>query len=259
MTMIRETYWRARESWPELIDNYSPSALLRKMRANVAAWRGDCVILDDVRLRMGRHLSPALRDVVYSDRYERAERRMIAQRLEREDIVLEVGTGLGLIATMCARRIGSDRVFTFEANPALVTVIEETFALNQVAPRLYNCILGTGGGTRTFFVVDEFWSSSTVQRRPDARAVHVPVRDLRSTMEEIRPTFLIVDIEGGEWELFRDIDLSGVRKVSIELHSRVIGSEKTNAVRAGIAGAGLELVPEACSGDEQLFFQRPAA
>ena len=183
---------------------------------------------------------------------------MIASRLDRNDVVLEIGTGIGVIATLCAQQIGSDRVHTFEANPQLIPAIEETFRLNGVAPHLYNCVLGSGPGTRTFFVMKDFWSSSTVRRRADARQIEVPVRDLRVTMNEIRPTFLIVDIEGGEWDLFQDIDLSGVEKLSIELHSRVIGAEKTGFVRSTIEKACLRLVPEACSGDEQLYFERRA-
>ena len=40
--------------------------------------------------------------------------------------------------------------------------------------------------------------------------------------ERYRPTMLIVDIEGGEEFLFRDVALTGIKKIYMELHQNVI-------------------------------------
>src|SRR5262245_58379142 len=72
-----------------------------------------------VRIRTGPHLSPVILDSIEREMYERPELEIARVKLQRDDVVLELGSGIGFITTYCAKRIGSDRVFTYEANPAL--------------------------------------------------------------------------------------------------------------------------------------------
>lgn len=121
-------------------------------------------------------------------------------------------------------------MFTFEGNPALEPFIQQVYEVNGVAPKLQIGILGRDEGTATFFVHDDFWSSSTVERRGGGRQVTVPRLNLNEVLASIHPTFLIVDIEGGESELFDFICLNGVRKISIELHDSVIGTQRVQEI-----------------------------
>lgn len=70
----------------------------------------------------------------------------VAAKLDADDVVMDVGTGIGLVATLCAQRIGSERVYTYEANPALERPIRETFELNRVSPHLEMCMHGPAVG-----------------------------------------------------------------------------------------------------------------
>jgi hypothetical protein len=75
-------------------------------------------------------------------------------------------------------------------------------------------------------------------------------------MRIFRPTFLVVDIEGGEFDLFRYADIAGVRKLAVELHERVIGRDKTDIVRQRIREAGFRVDEALSTGSEQLLYRR---
>ncbi len=82
------------------------------------------------------------------------------------------------------------------------------------------------GGTLPFYVTDPFWSSSLA--RPDGHdgpVCDVPAVRLSELVAEHRPDVIACDIEGGEADLFGSSDLSGVRHVMMELHTRVYGGE----------------------------------
>lgn len=253
---IKEFYWGLKEVPGTVTTFLSPASLRARSRATVGNWKHGIVMVDDVKLRLGPHLSHQIRYTICMGDYELPERKMMRTQLDKNDIVFELGTGLGLISTICAARIGNDRVFTVEANPQLVPIIEETFALNGVKPHLINCMVGPKDGERAFYIMKEFWSSSTVRRSPKAQEVKVPERDCNRLLREIKPTFLVVDIEGGEIELFQYIDLTGIKKVSIELHERVTGHEAAQRVRDRLTNEGFRVIVEASAGREQLLLRR---
>jgi FkbM family methyltransferase len=175
------------------------------------------------------------REIFLGD-YEREEIAIISEHLHPQDVVLEVGTGLGFLSAYCARRTKSERVFTFEANPSLVPLIEETYRRNDIRPQLVNAVLAEGTGSREFFVDSDFWASSSLVAR--GSSIQVPQLDLNSEIRRIRPTFLIVDIEGGESEFFATADLTGVRKICVETHPHILGDAALSEMLGRLVGSG---------------------
>ncbi len=186
-------------------------------------------------------IAPGIAREIYLGEYESREIDIVSRRLEAADVVLEVGAGLGFLSAYCAKRIGGDRVHAFEANPALMPLIRATHERNRVAPAVHNVLLARGEGERTFYVEADFWASSTTARTPQARAIQVPQRDLNAELLRIAPTFLIVDIEGGEGEFFACAGLAGVAKVCVEIHPDVIGNDGVSAVFARLLAQGFAL------------------
>src|SRR5262249_24756040 len=164
--------------------------------------------LDSLRIRLNPSLSVAMCERILSNSYEREERGLVSATLSNDDVVVEIGAGLGVISTICAKRLGSHRVFAYEANPALETFIRDTHELNDVSPSLSICLLGKTAGSSEFWLAREFWASSTVRPDASAECIRVPVVPLNDEMRRIRPTYLILDIEGGELELFEFIELT---------------------------------------------------
>ncbi|MEA5580419.1 FkbM family methyltransferase [Nodularia harveyana UHCC-0300] len=202
------------------------------------------VEIGGIKLPISADISRGPLEALYAGSYEASELKILQAKLEQDDRVMELGSGLGLLSSYCARKLGSDNVFTYEANPALESSIRQTFALNNVNPNLNICLLGETSGEQTFYVGKSFWSSSTIQRRPDDQVIQVPVVPFNEEIQRIDPTFLVIDIEGGEYELLQYANLHNVRKICIELHSNILGSEKTEVVKNKLAEQGFHIDPK---------------
>ena len=184
--------------------------------------------------------APIRRDIYFGD-YERKELEVIEKRLQPGDKVMEIGAGIGFLSAYCARVLGDDRVFAYEANPALIALIQEVHGRNRVHPEVTHALLGVGDAERDFFVEPDFWASSLFRRSPEARCVRIRQMDFNAELRRVAPTFLIVDVEGGEYELLRNADLSGVSKLCLEVHPDVLGNARISELFAALVAGGLSL------------------
>ncbi len=201
-------------------------------------------------------ITPGIARQIYLGEYESKEIDIVSRNLEAADVVVEVGAGLGYISAFCAQRIGSERVHAFEANPALMPLLRATHVRNAVAPSVHNVLLARGEGECTFYIEAEFWASSTTARGPQAQAIKVAQRDLNAELKRLGPTFLIVDIEGGEAEFFAYASLAGVNKICVETHADAIGDDGVSAVFSRLLAQGFVL-DFSCIRKNVFFFYRP--
>jgi FkbM family methyltransferase len=213
------------------------------------------VKLAGVKIPLGDHLTEEIQDYIRSGWYEWPELRALKRRLTPDDVVLELGAGIGLLSTYCAKVAGSRRVFTYEANPYLEKHIREIYQLNDVAPRLRMCILGERDGAQAFYIQEAIWGSSTTPGDEAAKLVRVPIRRFNRVAVRIKPTFLVVDIEGGEYELSRHMRLDGVRAVLIEVHRQKLGQAKAEEILAVFSRSGFR-VNKRLSAWEVVFLER---
>ncbi len=209
-----------------------------------------------VKIAIDDYLSPAVIHNILNGRYERTEVTGIRRLLKPDDVVLELGAGIGFVSLFCAKMIGADRVFAFEANPALEPHIRRNYDLNNLHPKLEICILGDRDGQADFFVTKDLWGSSMFRPKSDAEQVSVPVRSLNEVIARVKPTFLIMDIEGGEHDIIQGIDFQTIRKVAIEVHPPIIGDDKVRFVERKLLDAGF-VVDHGGSGWRQLVATKP--
>lgn len=211
-------------------------------RRTIKKWRPRRYKLHDVWLPTDPDYLPAeLIEGIYHDRYENSEAVIARQRLAPGDRVLELGGGIGLMGVIAAKICGSDAVMTYEANPALERVIRRTHALNNVAPTLRMRAIAPRAGEVVFHVNDNILSSSLVDRNFGG-AKPVQADALAEVLEIFHPNVIICDIEGAETEVFRDLDLSGVDKILIELHPKIVGEEPIAALLRRLEEQGLAMV-----------------
>lgn len=213
---------------------------------------------DGVRIDLGPVAGTRYARALYRDDHERDERDIVRRQLADCDTVLELGAGLGLVTIECCRRIGSERVHAFEANPELEPVLRRNFALNGVAPQLQLRLVSLQPGRQEFYIADRFVQSSRAALN-SARRIELDSLPLPQVLAETRPTFLILDIEGGELDLADpSVDLTGVRKLCVEMHPHLIGDDGVSRVTAALLHRGFNLRLSACRGCV-LYFERPAA
>jgi FkbM family methyltransferase len=203
-----------------------------------------------VKLQFGYHLAAKVRQALLDGEYEEKELRLLRTTLTRGDKVMELGTGLGFLASFCAKQIGAERVVTYEGNPQMERHIRRNFALNGVAPTLIMSLVGREAEERAFHLNREAWCSSTWKRPGTVSTITVPVRPFNEEVRSVKPSLLIIDIEGGEVELVPHMDLTGIRGIVIELHEQVTGPEGLQTVRQSLLARGFRLEeigdPEHC-------------
>ncbi len=250
-----------------LSNSYKLQSFSKKLDYFIGYWTGQVMLkmrkitkpqmvsLSGIKIPIPPNVSQGPLEALYAGYYERSELKILKTKLCKDDCVMELGTGLGLLSSYCANKLGSDRVYTYEANPALEPLIHKTYALNNVNSNLNICLLGKSFGEQEFFVSKSFWSSSTIPLRDDYQAVIVPVIPFNHEIRKNNPTVLIVDIEGGEYELFKDADLHNVKKIIMEIHPGHIGGEKSEFVKNKLIQQGFCL-DQQVSYRNELFFYR---
>lgn len=191
-------------------------------------------------------LTPEIWRYLCEGRYETEELDAIVSATRPGDRVLELGAGIGFISSFVAQRLGVERVVAVEANPKLIEVARRNHAINNVPVELVNAVVAQENGTVPFYMHADFWRCSMTPQ-PDTEEVRLPARALRDLLAEVRPSLLIVDIEGGELTVFDGIDLSGVREAILEVHPDVIGLDGIGRVFARFAEEGLFYHPRKSS------------
>jgi FkbM family methyltransferase len=158
---------------------------------------------------------------IYNGRYECDEIRIIKNKISENDIIIEIGTGLGFVSSYCAKIVGSTNVHTFEANPYNVSTAKDVFKKNNVNPSIYNALLGNDDGTMDFTIdyKSRLASTTFINKK---ETVSVGKLLLNAQIEKIKPTFLIMDIEGGEYDIFSIINFQSIVKVQFELHPKIL-------------------------------------
>ena len=86
-----------------------------------------------------------------------------------------------------------------------------------------------------------------------AEQVSVPVVEWATIQEQLKPTVLLMDIEGAELEFFRHADLGGIRVIIAELHRHIYHRPGMREIREGIGARGFIEDKEASGGGVFVF------
>jgi FkbM family methyltransferase len=171
-------------------------------------------------------MSKKMLAIVRDGQYERDEVTMLPPILQDGERVVELGGGLGYVSAVTALSHKIQHLAVYEANPDLIPLIKRTHELNGVTSEIINAVVMPDDkiDSARFYIRDDFWASS-LSSEPwgYSRTVDVPAVSFAGMLRQHSPTMLIVDIEGGEVELFNNVNLTGVHKIFMEVHQAIIG------------------------------------
>lgn len=173
--------------------------------------------------------------------YEPDELDSVQRYLRPDDRVLELGSGCGVITAAAAKITTKGTVLAYEPNDALGPSITAVLAANGVAAEVRHAMVARRDGTSTFFIATDFRGSSSFSAggggAPAAREVQVQVHAFDRIAAEFRPTALLLDVQGTEYELLGasapDLPMS-VRLVGVELHPHIIGEAAAEEIVANL-------------------------
>ena len=181
------------------------------------------------------------------------------------DRILELGSGLGVIAVLAAKLAKPmGRVLSFEANPQMIPETIDFLASHGIENvELRHAVLVPSAGadeTREFHLAGSFASSSLLGASgPRARgSISAPAKGIENVIVEFRPDVLICDIEGGETELIPALDASGLRAVVIELHPDRLSAEQIAAIYSALGRHGLRQSAKFTGGTVIMFNRDPS-
>jgi FkbM family methyltransferase len=168
---------------------------------------------------------------ILNGQYEQGELRIIKKTLEKDDIVMEIGSGLGFISSYCCKIIGDKKVFTYEANVHNYHLAKVVFNKNAVNPVIKNELLSDENGTYKFYIDKKNRLSSSVLRQDDLHnGSQIIKTKLNEVIYELRPSYLIMDIEGGEYDIFRIIEFQSINKIQFELHPTLLSASQVDFI-----------------------------
>ncbi|MDA8747137.1 FkbM family methyltransferase [Litoreibacter sp.] len=166
-------------------------------------------------------LTMKIRQKLKSGKYEGHEARAAQLVIDYGDRVLDLGSGIGYVATICAMLAGAENVVTVEANPDLLDVIRGNLDANDCAEAtlVHGAAVGraTSDGTVALTKARAFWASS-VGTGQGAQTVNVPAILISELLAKHRPTVVMMDVEGAEADMFDAPWPDHVRVVILELH-----------------------------------------
>jgi FkbM family methyltransferase len=199
-------------------------------------------------------ITPPIKHAIESGFFEAEEAAQLPHIVAPDDVVLDIGAGIGFISTLIARR--AERVISVEANPDLLPFMAKLHRINGVknAERL-NVVLGDAeAGMATFYQRPDFWMGSLAEApNPYKSTVNVPYMGLNTLLEKERVTLIVCDIEGAESFLFDHAELCCVDRIYLELHDHITGLKGIAAVFAAMARRGFTYDPRFSSGAIVLF------
>lgn len=189
-------------------------------------------------------LSPIMKNIIMTGRYEAPERSLVARALTPGDTVLELGGAIGFIGLFCRRVIGVRHVTSVEANPATLAMLRRNYALNGLEPDVIHAAAAASDGELDLNIGGEFWENTVTGT--SNTTVRVPALSLESLFKRMPqpPSALVCDIEGAEQYLELHRLPATLTKIIIELHPAIIGREKTDAILLQFSEQGFREVAE---------------
>ena len=168
-------------------------------------------------------LNTKITEKLEQGRYEADEARAVQMRARPGRRVLELGGGIGYIASLCATVTQPENVVTVEANPEMISVIRKNLNRNGFqSVEIVHGAVGQEGHDRQVVGFEEkpaFWAGRLADEKSSAEAiVDVPLLSLPALLKKHRPHLVVMDIEGAEQYLFDHPWPDHVENMILELH-----------------------------------------
>lgn len=180
------------------------------------------------------NISNWVRDAINKGYYEAAEAELLYKFLSEEDVVLEIGGGIGFIGSICSTK--AKHITIYEANPKLIPLIEHNCNLNGKNFNVYNyaVVNSSKKSEIKFYIGKHFWNASIVKTE-GFKEILVKTISINKIIQSSNSNFLIIDVEGYEQNLLDNfIYPSSIKKLLVEFHPKKISEDKIRELRDNI-------------------------
>ena len=109
-----------------------------------------------------KYVSPWIKDAIYKGFYENSESKLLNKYISKNDIILEIGGGIGFICCRCKK---AKNIIIYEANPNLIKLIKNNLFLNEIKAEIYNFAVVSSQENLSkinFYIGENYWNASIV-------------------------------------------------------------------------------------------------
>ncbi len=231
-----------KSGWPRI--KRKAKKFVRRLRLRLRNTTQPRIIrLNGVRIPIERELYSKKNIArLYDESYEADEREALSRTLRPGDRLLELGSGIGYMSSYAASTLGVSRVTACEANPSLIPIISRVHGMNGVDSEILHGVMSRDMTTRscTFYTQRHFSASSLQQPDGEYQAKTVPVLHWQTELDRIQPTYLLMDIEGGEIDLLEVFDHASVERMLIEFHPKITGEASIERIFEHLRSIGFQ-------------------
>lgn len=215
----------------------------------IASSLTETVFVDGRRFVVPRSVAnDVVRSRILLGRYERPERELLRRHLDPSQPVIELGGGLGIVASLINRRLHHpERHVVVEPNPRVLPVIEANRRLSGARFTVVHGALAYTGNVATLQFGSDVLSTTT--RDEPSGDLQVPATTLAALLDRFgwNACVLVVDIEGAEVELVRreaELLAQRVSMIIMEDHPMWLPAETRGAMFDRLRVAGFERVEQ---------------
>jgi FkbM family methyltransferase len=184
-----------------------------------------------------------IRKRVYLATYERYEIEAVTRLVQPDDVVAEFGAGCGVVSgIICQRLSDSSNMHVFEANQQLRASIEAVAVTNGFRLNVTTAAVGPRAGKANFYFGNSFMASSLIQRPHYCASQLVDVVCFYDVITRLKPTLIVMDIEGAERDVLTGSIPDCVRAISLELHPHVIGDDDSSKIIHNLFDQGFNIL-----------------
>lgn len=244
MNLLSVAFWRRR-----CIDlKYFSINLTGIGKSDVISLHGN--LFDLSHPRMTKDMTKAL----HYGSYELPEIELIKRHIKPNDRVIELGVGLGATSLILHDLVGSGSLCVFDADKRNIAMAKRNFEINEKHITCRNFALASGAERpRTIRIVSNANPLASavvdVNRTGGEMELEVETLDFEQTIGEFEATALVLDIEGGEYDLLMNAAGFGSLKTMVmETHAADIGEENNIAMLDRLTRAGFEIAETTANG-----------
>ena len=169
-------------------------------------------------------------------KYEKEEIKLIElANFNKNNNILELGSSIGITSLYLKKKIGEGKLFCIEPNPHAYKCLLKNLQLNKFNVKCYNKVANITYSELYFYINNNNYLSSSIienkkSQNNDVSKIKIHSIDINEIIFKELINTLVVDIEGFELNIYKNINYKTINSIIIELHPQIYSTHLLNGI-----------------------------